>query len=111
MALIEKEMGHRFGFTDLMEFPTIRAQANAIAPILPSADAGNGERGFTGKAIRLNGAGRQPLFCVHPLFGLVYPYIPLTNLLPERTFFAFQASGFDGGIIVRSVQKMARYYI
>ncbi|WP_316669524.1 SDR family NAD(P)-dependent oxidoreductase [uncultured Propionibacterium sp.] len=111
IALINKEMGYRFCFTDLIEFPTIRAQANAIAPTQPYAGTGSSKYSFTGKVIRLNKPGRKPLFCVHSLFGLVYPYVPLANLLPERTFFAFQASGFDGGEVICSIEAMARCYI
>lgn len=111
IALINKEMGHRFDFTDLIEFPTIRTQADAIALTQPYAGARSSECRYTGKAIRLNKSGRQPLFCVHPLFGLVYPYATLASLLPERTFFAFQASGFNGGCVIRSIEAMARCYI
>lgn len=108
MAKIEKRLGHRFGFTALMDYPTINAQAQVLAAEAERAAAADK---WTGRAIRLNASGQSPLFAVHPLFGLVYPYVQLAGLLPSSTFYAFQASGFEGGRISQSIPEMASVYI
>lgn len=56
---------------------------------------------------------RHPLFFVHPVVGVVYPYYPLAHLLgSDQPFYGLQAAGLDHGQAPRTkIEEMATVYI
>lgn len=59
------------------------------------------------------GGTRPPLFCVHALFGSVFPYHNLTlHLEEDQPFYGLQAGGLDGmSAPLESIEEMAETYI
>jgi thioesterase domain-containing protein/aryl carrier-like protein len=62
--------------------------------------------------IRTHGS-KAPFFCVHPIAGLSWCYMPLTRHVPEDfPLYGLQAPGLDGtSQLSRSVRDMAAAYI
>jgi pimeloyl-ACP methyl ester carboxylesterase len=62
--------------------------------------------------IRASGT-RPPLFCVHPIGGLAWCYMPLVRYMPrEFPLYGLQAQGLDGKTEPhQSIQEMAEAYI
>lgn len=56
---------------------------------------------------------RPPLFFVHPVVGVVYPYYPLAHLLGnDQPFYGLQAAGLEPGQAPRTkIEAMATDYI
>jgi len=60
---------------------------------------------------------RSPFFCVHPVFGVVFPYLELaqfleTNLGVGCSFYGLQPLGLDGKQLpLNQIEAMAAYYI
>lgn len=54
-----------------------------------------------------------PFFCVHPIFGVVFPYYKLAaELGTDRPFYALQPQGIDGECSpLTSIEDMAAFYI
>lgn len=59
------------------------------------------------------GGNRQPFFCVHPIFGIVFPYLELAHYLgSDRSFYGLQPLGLDGKQSpFKQIEAMATYYI
>jgi amino acid adenylation domain-containing protein len=68
------------------------------------------------------GGNKQPFFCVHPMFGVVFPYLELAHHLesiaeqfPEwgdRSFYGLQPLGLDGkSAPLNRIEAIATYYI
>ncbi len=59
------------------------------------------------------GDSRQPFFCVHPLFGVVFPYLELAHHLgSHRSFYGLQPLGLDGkSPPLNQIEAIAAYYI
>jgi amino acid adenylation domain-containing protein len=59
------------------------------------------------------GKSREPFFCVHPMFGVVFPYLELANLLnSDRSFYGLQPLGLDGKTPpLNRIEAIAAYYI
>jgi amino acid adenylation domain-containing protein len=63
------------------------------------------------------GSHHPPFFCVHPLFGVVFPYLELAHCLAnhcasDRSFYGLQALGLDGKSPPLSrIEAIAAYYI
>ena len=62
--------------------------------------------------IRASGS-RPPLFCVHPIGGLAWCYMPLVRYMPkEFPLYGLQAQGLDEGTEPHhSIQEMAEAYV
>ncbi len=56
---------------------------------------------------------KPPFFCVHPVFGVVFPYYELAyNLGTDRPFYGLQPLGLDGEKApFTRIEDMAAYYI
>jgi amino acid adenylation domain-containing protein len=56
---------------------------------------------------------KQPFFCIHPMFGVVFPYLELAqNLEMDRSFYGLQPLGLDGTHPpLTSIPAIATYYI
>ncbi|MUL38495.1 non-ribosomal peptide synthetase [Gloeocapsopsis dulcis] len=59
------------------------------------------------------GKHKQPFFCVHPIFGIVFPYLELAHYLgSDRSFYGLQPLGLDGKHPpFQQIEAMATYYI
>lgn len=59
------------------------------------------------------GSSKQPFFCVHPLFGVVFPYLELAQQLnSDRSFYGLQPLGLDGkSPPLNRIEAIAAYYI
>jgi amino acid adenylation domain-containing protein len=56
---------------------------------------------------------KPPFFCVHPMFGVVFPYLELAHHLGcERSFYGLQPLGLDGkSAPLNRIEAIAAYYI
>ncbi|PSB16207.1 hypothetical protein C7B76_12015, partial [filamentous cyanobacterium CCP2] len=59
------------------------------------------------------GNSQQPFFCVHPMFGVVFPYLELAHHLgSHRSFYGLQPLGLDGkSPPLNRIEAIATYYI
>ena len=58
------------------------------------------------------GGSREPFFCVHPMFGVVFPYLELAHHLgSDRSFYGLQPLGLDGSPPLKRIEAIAAYYI
>ncbi|MBM0744240.1 amino acid adenylation domain-containing protein [Phormidium sp. CLA17] len=59
------------------------------------------------------GGSKQPFFCVHPMFGVVFPYLELAHYLgSDRSFYGLQPLGLDGKHPpLTQIEAIAAYYI
>ena len=59
------------------------------------------------------GGSKQPFFCVHPMFGVVFPYLELAHHLgSDRSFYGLQPLGLDGkSSPLNRIEAIAAYYI
>ena len=59
------------------------------------------------------GSHKQPFFCVHPMFGVVLPYLELAHHLgSEHSFYGLQPLGLDGKHLpLNQIEAIAAYYI
>ncbi|MBD2076663.1 amino acid adenylation domain-containing protein [Phormidium sp. FACHB-592] len=59
------------------------------------------------------GGSKQPFFCVHPMFGVVFPYLELAQQLgSDRSFYGLQPLGLDGKHApLTKIEAIAAYYI
>jgi amino acid adenylation domain-containing protein len=59
------------------------------------------------------GGRKHPFFCVHPMFGVVFPYLELAHHLGnDRSFYGLQPSGLDGkSTPLNRIEAIAAYYI
>ncbi len=59
------------------------------------------------------GRNKQPFFCVHPMFGVVFPYLELAHYLgSDRSFYGIQPLGLDGkSTPLNRIEAIAAYYI
>jgi amino acid adenylation domain-containing protein len=61
--------------------------------------------------IQPNGS-NPPLFCVHPIFGVVFPYYELAHKLGEnQPVYGLQPIGIDGETPLNRIEDMATQYI
>jgi amino acid adenylation domain-containing protein len=56
---------------------------------------------------------KSPFFCIHPMFGVVFPYLDLAHYLGNhRTFYGLQPLGLDGkSTPLNRIEAIAAYYI
>jgi len=58
------------------------------------------------------GGSSPPFFCVHPMFGVVFPYLELAHHLGRRNFYGLQPLGLDGKTPpLNRIEAIAAYYI
>ncbi len=59
------------------------------------------------------GGSKPPFFCVHPMFGVVFPYLELAHHLgSDRSFYGLQPLGLDGKATpLNRIEAIAAYYI
>lgn len=59
------------------------------------------------------GGNKSPFFCVHPMFGVVFPYLELAHHLgDDRSFYGLQPLGLDGkSAPLNRMEAIAAYYV
>ncbi|HEY9852905.1 MAG TPA: thioesterase domain-containing protein, partial [Leptolyngbyaceae cyanobacterium] len=87
-----------------------------ISPELPSLTKNNDKSSIKSWSplIPLSiGGNKPPFFCVHPMFGVVFPYLELANhLKSDRSFYGLQPLGLDGKTPpLNRIEDIAAYYI
>ncbi|MEH2175037.1 non-ribosomal peptide synthetase [Nostoc sp.] len=106
MKDIHKHFERELPLSSLFLNPTIESLATALSskvdslpwsPLVPIQPAGSS----------------PPFFCIHPIFGVVFPYYELaTNLGKNQPFYGLQPIGLDGkSPPLTRIEDMASHYI
>ncbi|MBW4681349.1 MAG: amino acid adenylation domain-containing protein [Microcoleus vaginatus WJT46-NPBG5] len=106
MEQIQKQFARELPLSSLFLSPTIESLANTLfaekksikwSPLVPIQPKGS----------------NSPFFCVHPIFGVVFPYYELAYYLGEdQPFYGLQPLGIDGEQSpLTRIEEMAAYYI
>ncbi|MCF2146968.1 amino acid adenylation domain-containing protein [Desmonostoc muscorum LEGE 12446] len=106
MKQIHKHFERELPLSSLFLNPTIESLATALSskadslpwsPLVPIQPAGSS----------------PPFFCIHPIFGVVFPYYELaTNLGKNQPFYGLQPIGLDGKTApLTHIEDMAAHYI
>jgi amino acid adenylation domain-containing protein len=110
---LESRLGASVPLSALFEAPTVAGLARYLEARYPEAsvlrDAGEDSPLV---AIQPNGS-QPPLFCVHPVGGTVFCYLPLARALgPDQPVYGLQSPGLSGGREpLGSVEEMAGVYL
>ncbi|MBW4561039.1 MAG: amino acid adenylation domain-containing protein [Mojavia pulchra JT2-VF2] len=106
MNQINKQLKHSLPLSALFLNPTIESLAIAISSEIDSLPWS------PLVAIQPHGS-NPPFFCVHPIFGVVFPYYELAHHLgKEQPFYGLQPLGLDGKTSpLTCIQEMAAHYI
>ncbi|MBD1937334.1 non-ribosomal peptide synthetase [Microcoleus sp. FACHB-68] len=103
---IQTQFNRELPLSSLFLSPTIESLANTLStqtnslkwsPLVPIQPKGS----------------NPPFFCVHPIFGVVFPYYELAYCLGEnQPFYGLQPLGIDGEQSpLTRIEEMAAYYI
>ncbi|NEU84151.1 non-ribosomal peptide synthetase [Nostoc sp. UIC 10630] len=103
---IHKQFENELPLSTLFLNPTIESLATALSskadslswsPLVPIQPAGSS----------------PPFFCIHPIFGVVFPYYELAqNLGKNQPFYGLQPIGLDGkSFPLTRIEDMATHYI
>lgn len=106
MSQIQEKFAQELPLSILFLNPTIESLANNLdkpkdslpwSPLVPIQSLGN----------------QVPFFCIHPIFGTVFPYYELAHSLGiEQPFYGLQPLGIDGQYpLLTCIEDMAAYYI
>jgi amino acid adenylation domain-containing protein len=106
MAQIHKQFERELPLSTLFLTPTVEGLANVLgqeadslswSPLVPIQPAGS----------------KPPFFCIHPIFGTVFPYYQLAYCLGfDQPFYGLQPLGVDGEQPpLTRIEDMAAYYI
>jgi glyine---[glycyl-carrier protein] ligase len=107
---IRDTLGHRLTVAELFVHPTVAA----LADRLDAEPAAGQDRAAMRMLLPLRRTGdRPPLFCVHALFGLAWPYAALTRHLDaDRPIYGLQARGLAEPVALpASLAEMAAEYV
>lgn len=114
-ARLRRRFGAHLAPTMLLQAPTVRELARAIAPETTApADAVVALDPALTSLVAIQPRGsKPPLFCMHAGAGSVLFYYPLSRALgPSQPLYALQAQGIDGrGIPHDTLPAMAAHYI
>jgi amino acid adenylation domain-containing protein len=102
---IHQQFKHELPLSTLFLNPTIESLASSLSsskdslpwcPLVPIQIAGT----------------NPPFFCVHPIFGVVFPYYELSQHLGKnQPFYGLQPIGLDGATPLTRIEDMAAHYI
>ncbi|MFE1748578.1 amino acid adenylation domain-containing protein [Coleofasciculus sp. H7-2] len=106
MEQIHKQFERELPLSTLFLNPTIEGLANTLSPEIDSPSWS------PLVAIQPKGS-NPPFFCVHPIFGVVFPYYEFAyHLGTEQPFYGLQPLGMDGEQSpLTRIEDMAAYYI
>ncbi|PZF89770.1 hypothetical protein C1I99_25210 [Micromonospora deserti] len=108
VSRIREAVGSRMRVADLFTHPTVATLAEHIA-----AGAGEDRSAMRVLLPLRPGGSRPPLFCVHALFGLAWPYAGLAQHLdPDRPVYGLQARGLaEPAALPATLEDMAADYV
>jgi thioesterase domain-containing protein/acyl carrier protein len=90
----------------IFDKPTIKEQASFVR--------GDANLNSPGSLVPIQRAGsRQPIFCVHPFFGLAHCYQEMSRLLgPDQPFYGLQCYGLETDQApLSTIPQMAKFYL
>nr|WP_017317820.1 non-ribosomal peptide synthetase [Mastigocladopsis repens] len=103
---IHKQFERELPLSSLFLNPTIESLANSLSPGKDSLP--------WSPLVAIQPAGSNPpFFCVHPIFGVIFPYYELAHQLgTNQPFYGLQPMGLDGETSpFTRIEDMAAYYI
>lgn len=103
---IKKSFNYQFTITSITANPSIKMMAKVIN--------GTNTADIQTQIVPLQTQGlSSPFFGIHPLFGLIYPYVNLAKEMgTSRPFYAFQSKGYNSDTApIESIEKLAASYI
>lgn len=93
---------------------TLLSQPPRVISVPPQPEAPLNTLSPTSPLVPLTlGGSEPPFFCVHPMFGVVFPYLELAHhLKSDRSFYGLQPLGLDGkSRPLNRMEAIAAYYI
>lgn len=114
MDQVHQQFHQPIPLSALFQAPTIAQLAillekQSLSSVNPEAD-----RLFGSSLVPLQAAGsKRPFFCIHPIFGVVFPYLELAHHLgSDQPFYGLQPSGLSGEQPpCTDIKTMANQYI
>lgn len=105
MKQIYKHFERELPLSSLFLNPTIESLATSLSSQTDSLP--------WSPLVPIQPAGSSPaFFCVHPIFGVVFPYYELAqNLGKNQPFYGLQPIGLDGKTPLTRIEDMAAHYI
>ncbi|MBW4569859.1 MAG: amino acid adenylation domain-containing protein [Tolypothrix carrinoi HA7290-LM1] len=102
---IHKQFERELPLSTIFLNPTIESLANSLCPETNSLS--------WSPLVAIQPAGSNPpFFCVHPIFGVVFPYYELAHHLgTNQPFYGLQPIGLDGETPLTHIEEMAAHYI
>ncbi|MGI2902639.1 non-ribosomal peptide synthetase [Tolypothrix sp. VBCCA 56010] len=102
---IHKQFERELPLSTIFLNPTIESLANSLCPETNSLP--------WSPLVAIQPAGSNPpFFCVHPIFGVVFPYYELAHHLgTNQPFYGLQPIGLDGETPLTHIEDMAAHYI
>jgi amino acid adenylation domain-containing protein len=109
MDQVQQQFGQSLPLSTLFLSPTVEQLAKQLTKPLTHP-----ESLVWSPLVPLQPAGaKPPLFCIHPVMGVVLPYYELARQIrTDRPFYGLQPLGLDGQHPpLNSIEEMANYYI
>lgn len=106
MERVQQQFGRELLLSSLFLFPTVAQLAKALSPSV------NAPSWSPLVPLQPTGA-KQPFFCIHPIFGVVMPYLELARHLGHgQPFYGLQPFGLDANHSPYTrIEEMAASYI
>jgi amino acid adenylation domain-containing protein len=105
MESIKARWGSELPLTTLFQYPTIEKVARLLR---------EREKVYSSPLVGLQtGGSRRAFFCVHPIGGTVFHYLPLREYLgPDQPLYGLQSPGLESGELpLARVEEMAACYL
>jgi amino acid adenylation domain-containing protein len=108
VARIEAQLGQALPLSAVFQAATVERMASLLragAPAVPSTRP---------IVVKLQGGSRRPFFCIHPIGGNVFCYVPLARALGrEQPFYGLQMPDFPSPVAERlgTLEGMASCYV
>jgi len=107
---VQTQLQLKLSLSDFFLAPTIEQ----LARLLEQDDQEHGAKRPRSPLVLLQPSGLEPpFFCVHPIFGVVLPYVELAAQLGDnQPFYGLQSLGLDGTYLpLTTIEEMATHYL